>query len=307
MPVVLNCWLTHLAVLLAIANPTPWLPPLLRRDRRVDSDDFAVKIHQRTAAVARIDRRIGLNETGSRAAQRTSAGADDAGRHGAFKPEGVAERQNPIAHLGFIAVAELGGRQRAGALDAKNGQIGLRIALHVGRLELATVAQPDRNLAGPFDNMVVRQNDPGRIDNHARPHAARFAERHVASRHLRHILEEPAELRRHVSEWIDALGDFRRLFPFRNCLLNCRSRLNHYHGRQRLLGHRAKRVRQRFRVTHSAVRCRRRSLGAKRRPTAAHGRNGHDHRDQSHGPNPRPAVRTKNLPTHRQNLLFSEM
>ena len=51
----------------------------LAKDRRVDSDHFAAQIDQRTAGIAGIDRRVGLNEVVVRSrADISSFGADDA-------------------------------------------------------------------------------------------------------------------------------------------------------------------------------------------------------------------------------------
>src|SRR5262249_29259130 len=59
--------------------------------RRVDADDPAVAVHQRSARVAWIERRIGLDhavdQPPRRAAQAATERADDAGRHRRLKPE----------------------------------------------------------------------------------------------------------------------------------------------------------------------------------------------------------------------------
>ena len=118
------------------------------RNGRVDADDLAVEIHQRAAAVAGIDGRVGLDEilaVGD--ADAASLGADDAGRDGAFQSEGLAEGQHPIADFDLVAVAQPGGGQRAGAVDADDGQVGLGIGLDVDGLEFPPVVQADRDLS----------------------------------------------------------------------------------------------------------------------------------------------------------------
>src|SRR6266851_4299023 len=64
---------------------------------RVDADDFAVRVEQRTAAISRIDGRIGLNPSARAGARELSDGADDAlsdtEKHGIAS---VADRENTL-------------------------------------------------------------------------------------------------------------------------------------------------------------------------------------------------------------------
>ena len=77
-----------------------------------------------------------------------------------------ANTQSPTSTL--LAVAEPGRRKRARALDAKDGQVGLRIGLDVDGLELPAVVQADHDLAAAGHDVVVRQDDAAGIDDHAR-------------------------------------------------------------------------------------------------------------------------------------------
>ena len=83
-----------------MANPTPWLPPLLDEMAVLMPITSPSQVHQRTAAVARIDRGIGLQEVlARRDARRRASGADDAGRDRALQAERLAQGEHPVADL----------------------------------------------------------------------------------------------------------------------------------------------------------------------------------------------------------------
>ena len=81
-------------------------------DRRVQADHFAAQVEQRPAAVARIDRRVGLQEVlilHAVVAQPQIAaafGADDAVGDGVAQAEGTAHGQHEIADLQLAGIAE---------------------------------------------------------------------------------------------------------------------------------------------------------------------------------------------------------
>ena len=88
------------------ADPDIALRPV---NRRVDADHVAVRIEQRTAAIARIDRRIGLNH----AFQLALLGLDGAvertdnpGGQRAFELEGIADRQHLLPHHQVVGIAQ---------------------------------------------------------------------------------------------------------------------------------------------------------------------------------------------------------
>ena len=87
----------------------------LTEDRAIDAHNFPGGIDQRSAAVPRIDRSIGLNKvvigTGS---DHTPLGADDPRRHRMFQTERIADRHDPIANIQLSRRAELGEREIAG-------------------------------------------------------------------------------------------------------------------------------------------------------------------------------------------------
>ena len=77
-------------------------------DRGIDADQLAVQVHERASRVARIDRGVGLDEVlvaldvDPAAPER----AHDPGGDGLAEPEGVADGDDEIADLEYVAVSE---------------------------------------------------------------------------------------------------------------------------------------------------------------------------------------------------------
>ena len=74
-----------------------------REDRRVDADETAGGIEERAAGIARIDRRIGLDDIGELAPfgsrQAPLQRADDAGGEGLVEAERIADGEGPLPDL----------------------------------------------------------------------------------------------------------------------------------------------------------------------------------------------------------------
>ena len=72
-----------------------------------------LRVEQRAAAVAVVDRRVGLDHVVDREAvrrlDRALEGADDAGRDGALEPERVADRDDRVADLDLVESASVSG------------------------------------------------------------------------------------------------------------------------------------------------------------------------------------------------------
>ena len=87
----------------------------LRRDHGVDADHLAANIQQRSAAVAGIDGRIGLNEALQlqRTADVAAERAHDPRRHRSFQTKRRADRHRPIAHLHGVRIADGHRNQRS--------------------------------------------------------------------------------------------------------------------------------------------------------------------------------------------------
>ncbi len=83
-------------------------------DRGVDADDLGVGVDERATRVARVDRRVGLDETGQRGvADREAAveAADDAGGDRRREAERAAERDRALTDLDAVRLGEIGGRE----------------------------------------------------------------------------------------------------------------------------------------------------------------------------------------------------
>ena len=83
-------------------------------DRRVDADQFATHVDQGAAGIARIDRRIGLDEEAEigDAYIRTRKRRDDAAGHRLADAERVAHGQHQVADLDRIGIADREDRKR---------------------------------------------------------------------------------------------------------------------------------------------------------------------------------------------------
>src|SRR6267143_2832508 len=81
-----------------------------RIDGGVDTDDFTVRVDERTAGVTAINGRVGLNgfvdEGGLAGLHGAAQGADDAGSERGLETERIADGENFLAHLQCGGVAE---------------------------------------------------------------------------------------------------------------------------------------------------------------------------------------------------------
>ena len=90
-----------------MAKPIPMLPPLGLKMAVVHTHDLTVAVEQRAAGVAAIDGRVDLQEVVVRARVDVSpARGNDAGGDGAPESERAADRDDPVANLGAVAVGE---------------------------------------------------------------------------------------------------------------------------------------------------------------------------------------------------------
>ncbi len=108
-PSVRSSSITWRAMLAGIAKPMPMLPFGHRQDLRVDADELALRVDERAARVAVVDRRVGLQEVLVAAvadAGRSALRADDAHRDRLADAERVADREHDVADLHGVGVAE---------------------------------------------------------------------------------------------------------------------------------------------------------------------------------------------------------
>ena len=170
------------------------VPAVVRGDRGVDSDHLAVEVDQRPAAIAGIDRGIGLDVIFTVDADSASGGADDAGSDRALQPERLAEGQHPIANLHGAAVAELGDGQGFFALDVNQGQVAGRIGLDVEPLELAAIGQSHHDLSAAADDVVVGEDHAAGIDDDSRTDGHSTVLGRFRRRAARKLVKEPPQI-----------------------------------------------------------------------------------------------------------------
>ena len=144
--------------------------PLARGDDgRVDAHHLAVQVDQRSAGVARVDGRVGLDEvvvgTGP---EHPALGRDDACGDRVAQAEGVADGQDPGPDLELVGVREFQHVKRAAGLDLDQRQVGFPVrADDLGREFLAVLLELDRDGVRAFDDVVVGHDVAVRADDEA--------------------------------------------------------------------------------------------------------------------------------------------
>ena len=100
-------------------------------DRRVDADDLAAHVEERTARVPGIDRRVGLQHrlfASRHPAERTAERRNHPDRDRVAQIERVADGHDPVARLHLRGVAELGFLQRQRPASRSTGSAPCRSA-----------------------------------------------------------------------------------------------------------------------------------------------------------------------------------
>ena len=95
-------------------------------------------------------------------------GGDDARCHGAAEAERIADREHPVAHLRLIRISPNGRRQRCLWLDFKKCEIAQGVATDDFGLQSRVVGQGHGYLLGVGDDMIVGDDQTGRIDDEPR-------------------------------------------------------------------------------------------------------------------------------------------
>ena len=181
----------RLAVSIGTAKPMPTLPVAAAAglDLRVDADHAAGGVDQRPAGVARVDRRVGLDDVLDREAvgrrdlplQR----GDDAGRQRAVQAERVADRDRRVADLDVLGRAQ---RQRlevqALGVDLQQREVGRRVRADDLGLDRLLVGELDRDrvLGRAVDDVVVGEDVAGGVDDEARSPSPRSSARRRTGR-----------------------------------------------------------------------------------------------------------------------------
>jgi hypothetical protein len=141
-----------------------------RDDRGIDADQFATQVDQCAAGVARIDRRVGLDEVLDAAPPdgATAEAGDDTRTRTLADAERITDRDDEVAHAQLAHIGD-GQRREIFRSDLDHGNVGFRIGADQVRLERAPVMQRDRDVVGSFDDVVVRHDIAlCRVDDDAR-------------------------------------------------------------------------------------------------------------------------------------------
>ena len=139
-------------------------------DLRVDADHLAGRVEERAAGVAVVDRGVGLDRVVDRElVQRLHLAvecADDAARHGLLEAERAADRNDRITDLHARRVPEADRMEdRRRRVDLDHGEVGRRVGADDRSVVGVAVPEPDRDRVRVFDDMIVRDDVPVRIDH----------------------------------------------------------------------------------------------------------------------------------------------
>jgi hypothetical protein len=139
-----------------------------RNDRGVDTDHLAVEVEQRPARVAAIDGGVGLNVVVVGAGIDVAvARRDDPGGDRAAEAERVANGDDPLAQPQFFRIPEFHRLERLVGLDPEQRHIGLLISADDLGLQSRAVIEDHGDLVGLGDDVIVGDDDTGRIDDEA--------------------------------------------------------------------------------------------------------------------------------------------
>src|SRR5208283_6024681 len=104
----------------------------LRKDRGIDAHEPCMKIDESAARIARIDRRVCLNEKAviGDPGLRTRQGRDNTLRHRLSYREGVADGENDVADLKRIGIPQFHHRKVLATLQWQVDEVGPLITQH---------------------------------------------------------------------------------------------------------------------------------------------------------------------------------
>jgi hypothetical protein len=148
--------------------------PVAGLDLRVDPDDPPRRIDERAARVARVDGRVGLDHVGDREVVRRGDLAlqrrDHTGGQRAVQAERVADRDHRVADLHVLGRPERERPQRqAVGVDAQQREVRGRVAADDAGIDGLLVGELDGHLHRPVDDVGVREDVAGAVDDEPEP------------------------------------------------------------------------------------------------------------------------------------------
>jgi hypothetical protein len=149
-------------------------------DSRIDADEPAGAVEQRTARVSRVDRGIGLDQVPVHAAalvvERPIERGDDAGGQAPVETERIADGEHLLADAQVVARADRHRFERlAGRADEQHGDVMSLARTHQRGRIVPAVRELDRGLGRAGDDVHVRDDVPLLVPHEARAGAARHA------------------------------------------------------------------------------------------------------------------------------------
>ena len=171
----------------------------------VHADHLAMRRDERAARIAGIERRIGLDHVVDQAAgaraQRAPERRDDAGRHGRFEAERIADRDHELPAPQPLRVAERRGRERDRRVDAHQRKVGVGIVADDARREAAPLGGHQLDARRAAHHVTVGQHQAVGRDDDARAGAR--------ARRIAAVPDVDAHDRR--ADAVDHVGDRRRI------------------------------------------------------------------------------------------------
>ena len=143
-------------------------------DGRVDADDFASAVDERSAAVAEVDGGVGLNVVVEAAVEQLAAEiADHTNRDRVLVGQRIADGADPFADAQRLRVAHRRHRQIP-RLDLDERDVGIGVDAEHAGLQAAAVGELHHDPLGVLDDVVVGQDLPVGLDDEPaarlRPH-----------------------------------------------------------------------------------------------------------------------------------------
>jgi len=137
-------------------------------DKGRDADQLPGIVKGQAATVARIERRIGLNDIVNQPARGGTHGAskcaDDPSRKRVIKPEGIADSNRKLSDTQFRGIPKVD-VAKLSCIDTKNGKVSMRVSADNFSRKTATIHQGNRRRLAVLDNMVVGHDVAIRREN----------------------------------------------------------------------------------------------------------------------------------------------
>ena len=132
-------------------------------DRGVDADDSAGARDERSAGIAGIERRVGLDDMLDQAsrpgAERPAERADHAARHGVLEAIRVPDRNRQLTWFERLRIAELD-RGEIGRGDTDHGDVGVAVLADEIGGALTAVGERDVDRGRAVNDVAVREDEP---------------------------------------------------------------------------------------------------------------------------------------------------